>query len=76
MDNSYLQPWMVEVVKSSLPYLVDSSKIREISEEGEGNMDAEVSKLLEVLPGRRKGDVVKRTDMYLDLLNKLWFIKE
>ena len=26
-NNSYLQPWMVEVDKSSLPYLVDSPKI-------------------------------------------------
>ena len=26
-NNSYLQPWMVEVVKLSLSYLVDSLKI-------------------------------------------------
>ena len=24
-NNSYLQPWMVEVVKSSLPYLAEDS---------------------------------------------------
>ena len=48
------------VVKSNLPYLVDSPKIQEVLEEAKGNIDAEVSKLLKVLRGKRKGDVSKR----------------
>ena len=59
MNHSYLQPWIVEVVKSSLLYLVDSQKIQEVLEKAEGNIDAEVSKLLEVLRGRERGTLVK-----------------
>ena len=51
---------MVEAVKSSLPYLVDSRKIEEVLEEAKGNTDAEVSKLLEGLRWKRKGDVGER----------------
>jgi len=59
VNHSYLQPWIVEVVKSSLLYLVDSQKIQEVLEKAEGNIDAEVSKLLEVLRGRERGTLVK-----------------
>ena len=53
-NNSCLRPWVVEVVKSSLPYLVDSRKIEEVLEEAKGNTDAEDSKLLEGLRWKRK----------------------
>ena len=58
--NTYLQLWMVEVVKSSFPYLVDSLKIQEVLEEATGNIDVEIPKPLKVLRGKRKGDVGKR----------------
>ncbi|PUU74493.1 hypothetical protein B9Z19DRAFT_1103433 [Tuber borchii] len=50
-NSSYVQPWMVEVVISSLPYLVDSQKIQEVLEEAKGNIDAAVSKLLDAEEG-------------------------
>ena len=54
-NNSYLQPWMVGVIKSSLPYLLYSGKIQEVLEEARGSIGADISKLLEVLRGKRKG---------------------
>ena len=55
-NSSYVRPWMVEVVTSSLPYLVDSQKIREVLEEAKGNIDAAVSKLLDADEGERRGE--------------------
>ncbi|PUU79414.1 hypothetical protein B9Z19DRAFT_1125204 [Tuber borchii] len=50
-NSSYVQPWMVEVVISNLPYLVDSQKIQDVMEEGKGNIDAAFSKLLDAEEG-------------------------
>ena len=55
-NSSYVQPWMVEVVISSLPYLVDSQKIQEVLEEAKGNIDAAVSKLLDAEEGGQEED--------------------
>lgn len=55
-NSSYVQPWMVEVVKSSLPYLVDSRKIQEVLEEAKGNIGAAVSKLLDAEEGEQEGE--------------------
>ena len=69
-NNSYLQPWMVGVVKSSLPYLLYSRKIQEVLED-KGNIDAEVSKLLEVLRGKRKGDIGKREPTCISISGRI-----
>ena len=52
-NSSYVQSWMVEVVTSSLPHLVDSQKIREVLEATKGNIDAAVSMLLDVEEGEQ-----------------------
>jgi len=71
-DNSYLQPWMVEVAKStSLPYLMDSWKIQEVLEEAEGNINAEVSKMLEDLRGKRKGKAGKRKPTCISISRRI-----
>ena len=62
---------MLEVVKSSLPYLVDSPKIQEVLEEAKGNIDAEGSKLLKVLRGKRKGDVGKREPTCISISGRI-----
>ena len=62
---------MVEVVKSSLPYLVDSPKIQEALEEAKENIDAEISKRLEVLRGKRKGDVGKRDPTCISISGRM-----
>ena len=62
---------MVEVVKSSLPYLVDSPKIQEVLEEAKGNIDAEGSKPLKVLRGKRKGDVGKREPTCISISGRI-----
>ena len=54
VNNSYLQPWMVEVVKSSLPPLVDSLKIQEVLEEAKGILTP-----LKVQRGKKKGTLVE-----------------
>ena len=70
-NNSYLQPWMVDVVKSSLPYLMDSPKIREELEEDKGNIDAEVSKPLKVLRGKRKEGVGQRKPTCISISGRM-----
>ncbi|KAG0636627.1 hypothetical protein HOY80DRAFT_1138976 [Tuber brumale] len=54
-NSSYVQPWMVETVTSSLPYLVGSQKILEALEEARGNIDVAVSRLLDVEEGEQEG---------------------
>lgn len=46
-STSYVLPWMEGVVASSLPYLVDMVKIRQMLEECKGNIDEAVSRLLD-----------------------------
>ena len=62
---------MVEVVKSSLPYLVDSPKIQEVLEEAKGNIDAEGSKPSKVLRGKRKGDVGRREPTCISISGRI-----
>ncbi|KAG0134294.1 hypothetical protein HOY82DRAFT_638087 [Tuber indicum] len=59
-NTSYVRPWMVETVTSSLPYLVDSGKIWEALEEAKGNIDAAVSRLLDVEEGEQEGEVSEK----------------
>lgn len=47
-STSYVLPWMEGVVASSLPYLVDMVKIRQMLEECKGNIDEAVSRLLDM----------------------------
>ncbi|CUS14292.1 unnamed protein product [Tuber aestivum] len=49
--GSYVQPWMVKTVTSSLPYLTDPQRVREALEEAKGNIDVAVSRLLDVEEG-------------------------
>lgn len=44
---SYVAPWMVNVVTSSLPYLADPATIKKTLEECKGNIDTAVSILLD-----------------------------
>ena len=62
---------MIEVVKSNLPYLMDSPKIQEVLEEAEGNINAEVSKPLKVLRGKRKGEVGKREPTCISISGRM-----
>ena len=70
-NNSYLQPWMVEVIKSSLPHLVNSPKIQEVLEEAKGNIDIEVSKPLKVLRGERKGGLGTREPTCISISGRM-----
>ena len=70
-NNSYLQPWMVGVIKSSLPYLLYSGKIQEVLEEARGSIGADISKLLDVLRGKRKGDIGKREPTCISISGRI-----
>ena len=62
---------MVEIVKSSLPYLMDSPKIQEELEEKKRNINAEASKPLKVLRGKRKGGVDKREPTCISISGRM-----
>ena len=44
----YVQPWMINVITQSLPFLADRATIRKTIEECKGSLDAAISKLLDL----------------------------
>jgi len=50
---------------------VDTWKIQEVLEEAERNIDAEVSQPLEILRGKRKGEVSKRKPTRISISGRI-----
>ncbi|PWW77724.1 hypothetical protein C7212DRAFT_177773 [Tuber magnatum] len=75
-SGSHVQPWMVNVVTSSLPYLTDSRRIREALEEAKGDIDAAVSRLLDVEEGEDEQQQEEENEKKKEYANESGDVKE